>query len=61
MRWLLVASLAVTMVSVAAIARTLEMQSRLPEVYRLAEVARVISGLLCVGVGLTHRGEPRRS
>ena len=55
-RWLLVASLAVALVSVAAIARTLEIQRRLPQVYRAAEAALVISGLLCVGVGLTAWG-----
>jgi hypothetical protein len=38
---------------VAAIARTLEIRRRYLQVYRPAEAALVISGLLSVGVGLT--------
>ncbi|MGH2554292.1 MAG: low temperature requirement protein A [Actinomycetota bacterium] len=55
-RWLLVASLAVAVVSVAAIARTLEIRRRYLRVYRPAEAALVISGLLSLGVGLTRWG-----
>jgi low temperature requirement protein LtrA len=55
-RWLLVSSLAVALVSVAAIASTLEMHRRLERVYRPAEAALLISGLLSVGVGLTEWG-----
>jgi low temperature requirement protein LtrA len=55
-RWLLVASLSVAVVSVAAIARTLEIRRRYAEIYRAAEVALVVSGLLSLGVGLTGWG-----
>jgi low temperature requirement protein LtrA len=52
-RWLLVSSLAVAVVSVTAIARTLEIRRRYSRVYRPAEAALVISGLLTLSVGLT--------
>jgi low temperature requirement protein LtrA len=52
-RWLLVASLAVAVTSVAAISRTLEIRRRYTRVYRPAEAALVISGLLSLAVGLT--------
>jgi low temperature requirement protein LtrA len=55
-RWLLVGSLAIAVVSVAAISRTLEIRRRYVQVYRPAEVALVISGLLSLGVGLTGWG-----
>jgi low temperature requirement protein LtrA len=52
-RWLLVASLSVAVVSVVAIARTLEIRRRQSQIYRPAEAALLISGLLSLGVGLT--------
>jgi low temperature requirement protein LtrA len=55
-RWLLVGSLAVALVSVAAITLTLEVRRRFIQVYRPAEVALVLSGLLSIGVGLTAWG-----
>jgi low temperature requirement protein LtrA len=55
-RWLLVGSLAIAVVSVAAITRTLEIRRRNAQVYRAAEIALVISGLLSLGVGLTGWG-----
>jgi hypothetical protein len=55
-RWLLVASLAVAAVSVAAIARTLEIRGGFLEIYRAAEAALFISGLLSMAVGLTGWG-----
>jgi low temperature requirement protein LtrA len=55
-RWLLVSSLAVALISVAWIASTLEMHRRFAQVYRPAEVALVICGLLSLGVGLTGWG-----
>jgi low temperature requirement protein LtrA len=55
-RWLLVGSLAVAMISVAAIARTLEIRRRFAQIYRPAEAALLVSGLLSVGVGLTAWG-----
>jgi len=55
-RWLLVASLAVAVLSVAAIARTLEIRRRYTQVYGPAETALVISGVLTLGVGLTGWG-----
>jgi low temperature requirement protein LtrA len=55
-RWLLVGSLAVAVVSVAAITRTLEIRRRFARVYRPAEIALVISASLSIGVGLTGWG-----
>jgi low temperature requirement protein LtrA len=55
-RWLLVSSLAIAVVSVAAISRTLEIRRRFAQIYRPAEAALVISGLLSLGVGLTSWG-----
>jgi low temperature requirement protein LtrA len=55
-RWLLVGSLAVAMVSVAAIAWTLEIRTRFLAIYRPAGAALILSGLLCLGVGLTDWG-----
>jgi hypothetical protein len=50
------ASLAVAVLSVAAIARTLEIRRRYTQVYGPAETALVISGILTLGVGLTGWG-----
>jgi low temperature requirement protein LtrA len=55
-RWLLVGSLAVALVSVVVIARTLETHRRLSDVYRPAEMALLASALLCLVVGLTDWG-----
>jgi hypothetical protein len=55
-RWLLVGSLAVAVVSVAAIARTLEIRRRYVRVYRPAEVALLLSGVLSLLVGFTDWG-----
>jgi hypothetical protein len=43
-------------VSVAAIARTLEIRRRLVQTYRPAEAALVISAVISVSVGLTRWG-----
>jgi low temperature requirement protein LtrA len=55
-RWLLVGSLAVAMLSVALLAETLEARRIHPELYRSAELVLVASALLGVGVGLTGWG-----
>jgi low temperature requirement protein LtrA len=52
-RWLLVGSLAVAMLTVALIASTLEVRRRRPEVYRPADVALLVSAALSLAVGLT--------
>jgi low temperature requirement protein LtrA len=55
-RWLLVGSLATAMFSVVLIARTLEIARAQPVPYRAAQVFLGVSGLLCLGVGLTDWG-----
>jgi low temperature requirement protein LtrA len=55
-RWLLVGSLAVAVVSVAAIAWTLEVRRRYPQIYRPAQAALVVSALLSLAVGMTDWG-----
>jgi low temperature requirement protein LtrA len=55
-RWLLVGSLGVAVLSVALIIQTLEARRAVPELYRTAEVALLISVILSSGVGLTNWG-----
>jgi low temperature requirement protein LtrA len=55
-RWLLVGSLSAAMASVVAITRTLEIRRDFLRIYRPAEIALLLSALLCVGVGLTDWG-----
>jgi low temperature requirement protein LtrA len=55
-RWLLVGSLAAAAVSVAAITGTLDVRRRYPRIYRPAEAALLISGILSLAVGLTDWG-----
>lgn len=55
-RWLLVGSLATAMLSVALIARTLQIAREQPKPYRAAQVFLTVSALLCLGVGLTDWG-----
>jgi low temperature requirement protein LtrA len=55
-RWLLVGSLAVAVLSVAILAQTLEMRRTQPELYRTAMVVLLVSVLLSLGVGLTDWG-----
>jgi low temperature requirement protein LtrA len=55
-RWLLVGSLAVAMLSVAAITATLEVRRAYLQIYRPADVALVASATLTLGVGLTDWG-----
>lgn len=55
-RWLLVGSLATAVVSVAALARTLEMRITQPELYRMAERTMLVSAAVMVAVGLTTWG-----
>jgi low temperature requirement protein LtrA len=52
-RWLLVGSLAIALLSIGGISRTLEIRRRVPEIYRPAEVAIFVSAALILGVGLT--------
>ena len=53
-RWLLVGSLAIALVAVAGISRTLEIRHRLPEIYRPAEIAIVVSAVLSLAIGLAR-------
>jgi low temperature requirement protein LtrA len=55
-RWLLVGSLAVAVLSVALITKTLEVRRLEPELYRATDVAMVISALLILVVGLIDWG-----
>lgn len=55
-RWLLVGALAVAIVAVAALTRTLETRRATPRTYRTAEIALLASALLVLGVGLTGWG-----
>jgi low temperature requirement protein LtrA len=55
-RWLLVGSLSVAVLSIAAIAGTLEARRRYPQIFLAAQVALLASGLLSLGVGLTSWG-----
>ncbi len=55
-RWLLVGSLAVAMVSVAFLAATLEARRAYPEIYRAADGVLLLGAVLSLGVGLTDWG-----
>jgi low temperature requirement protein LtrA len=55
-RWLLVGSLAVAVVVIAVLIRTLEVRSVMPALYRSAAVALVASAALIVSVGFTNWG-----
>ena len=55
-RWLLVGSLAVAILSVVGISRTLEISRRFPVAYRFAVAALTASGVLSLAVGLTDWG-----
>jgi len=55
-RWLLVGSLAVALLSVALITQTLEVRRAQPELYRTAQTAMLVGLLIGVGVGLTDLG-----
>ena len=55
-RWLLVGSLAVAFVSIAALARTLEVRRRFADVYGPAEAGLLLSAALALAVGLTGWG-----
>ena len=55
-RWLLVGSLAVAIVVVTALTRTLEVRRTTPELYRTAEIALLASAVLVLGVGVTDWG-----
>jgi low temperature requirement protein LtrA len=55
-RWLLVGSLAVAMLSVVALTKTLQITREAPEIYRAADVALVLSAAASLGVGLTDWG-----
>jgi hypothetical protein len=55
-RWLLVGALAVAIVVVAALTRTLAARRETPRTYRTAEIALLASALLVLGVGLTGWG-----
>jgi low temperature requirement protein LtrA len=52
-RWLLVGSLAVAILVVAALTRTLEVRRATPEPYRTAEIALLAGAVLILGVGVT--------
>jgi low temperature requirement protein LtrA len=55
-RWLLVGSLAIALLSVALITHTLEIRRSHPDVYGAAEAAMLVSVTLGVAVGLTNLG-----
>jgi low temperature requirement protein LtrA len=55
-RWLLVGSLAVALLSVALISQTLEVHHEQSELYRTAQVAILVGLLVALGVGLTDWG-----
>lgn len=55
-RWLLVGSLAVAVLSIALLTQTLEVRRTQPKVYRTATVVMLVSILLSLGVGLTDWG-----
>jgi len=55
-RWLLVGSLAAALLTVAAVAATLQVQQTQPELYRAAEFVLPLCALLTLGVGLTDWG-----
>ena len=55
-RWLLVGSLAVAIVVVTALTRTLEVRRTTSELYRTAEIALLASAVLVLGVGVTDWG-----
>jgi low temperature requirement protein LtrA len=52
-RWLLVGSLAVALLSIVALTRTLEDRPRALSLYRSAENAAIASAVLCLAIGLT--------
>jgi hypothetical protein len=52
-RWLLVGSLAVAILVVAALTHTLEVRRTTPKPYRTAERALLASAVLVLGVGVT--------
>ena len=56
LRWLLVGSLASAVLSVAALAHTLEFRAAHPDVYRKAEGTMILSAALMVAVGMTAWG-----
>jgi low temperature requirement protein LtrA len=55
-RWLLVGSLAVAVLSVVLITRTLDARREQPELYRTAEAVMLASVVFTLGVGLTDWG-----
>jgi low temperature requirement protein LtrA len=55
-RWLLVATLAAALLSIALIAGTLHVRRTQPELHRTAEVALPLCALLTLGAGLTDWG-----
>ena len=55
-RWLLVGSLAVAVLSVAALSRTLQVRRDYPVLYRTAAITLTISAALITAVGLTDWG-----
>jgi low temperature requirement protein LtrA len=55
-RWLLVGSLAVAVLSVALITHMLEIRRAEPAIYRIVEAALLAAALLSLGVGLTDWG-----
>jgi low temperature requirement protein LtrA len=56
LRWLLVGALASAVLTVAALAHTLEFRAAHPEVYRQAEGTMILSAALMVAVGMTAWG-----
>jgi low temperature requirement protein LtrA len=55
-RWLLVGSLVIALLSITLITKTLEVRRSQPKLYRTAEAAMLLSGLIGLGVGLTNLG-----
>jgi low temperature requirement protein LtrA len=55
-RWLLVGSLAVALLSIVALTRTLQDRSSSRSLYRAAEGAAIVSAALCLTIGLTDWG-----
>jgi low temperature requirement protein LtrA len=56
LRWLLVGSLAAAVLSISALAHTLETRSANIEVYRMAERTMIFSAAMMLGVGVTEWG-----
>ncbi len=55
-RWLLVGSLAASVLSIVLLTRTLQTRFEYPEIYRAAEIVMLAGALMCLAVGLAGWG-----